>query len=765
MRAILTKSLSLLALLMIAGRCLADTAAIVQRGKQATALVEVPGKGYGSAFCIDSSGLFITNAHVCEEVDAQVKLILRPGEKDQEIADARTVRVDKDADLALLRATVHRPAPALTLGSEAHLVETQEVTAFGYPFGKDLALDANGYPGVTVSAGRITSLRKVSGDLAAIQLDASLNPGNSGGPILDHAGQVIGIVRAGIPGSGVNFAIPVGYLQDFLEKVDVALSPTFIPPGSEGAEQTFTIRLTTFRKSALPMKVELTLSAGKGDSRTFQAVSVGGHAYVVKAVPIPSGRPHRLRVTARDSDGEATFFVLDQSLAVNGKTLRLSAIGAIDHTPTSTVTLTDGRAISGKLTGLEALTALVGGAKSALDLSHADSLRIEQADVSSPDVAFHVVVREDGQVVGELKDRLVFGGQAPSQGPKAEVVVATAPGAKAVPTTPVAPATPKKPILPVIHAIKPPPGHFVTQLYVRKVALDTNDMVYDPHSKRVYASIGSRVGKTGNSITVVDPKTGAIGPSIFIGSEPGRLALSDDGQYLYVLLDGANAIRRFDIRTLTPGPQFPKGTVGIEDMKVCPGHPTWIVAALYNPGLSPRHAGDVFWINGVAQPGGPQWGYNVMTFAEDGTFVYGLYNELGGSGIGCRPLSEAGWGDYVPAGIDNCREGAGEIAYDGGYFFTSSGHLYDLEHRTLVGTFPGANGPVLPEARLGRVLYLQGDDKGVALRAYDITTLLPIGEVRIPGVSGNCSRLYKWGTDSYLFRTSDKQIFFLSAHL
>ena len=81
---------------------------------------------------------------------------------------------------------MNRPIPALPLGSEAHLVETWEVTAFGYPFGKDLALDANGDLGVTVSAGRITSLRKVSGDLGAVQLDASLNPGNSSGPALNR---------------------------------------------------------------------------------------------------------------------------------------------------------------------------------------------------------------------------------------------------------------------------------------------------------------------------------------------------------------------------------------------------------------------------------------------------------------------------------------------------------------------------------------------------------------------------------------------------
>src|SRR5688572_30652369 len=78
----------------------------------------------------------------------------------------------------------------------------------------------------------------------------------------------------------------------------------------------------------------------------------------------------------------------------------------------------------------------------------------------------------------------------------------------------------------------------------RSLSLPTNDLVYDPHSGRLYASIPGSAGADGNSVVPIDPATGAVGTPIPVGSEPGKLALSDDGRYLYVGLNGENAVRR-----------------------------------------------------------------------------------------------------------------------------------------------------------------------------------------------------------------------------
>ena len=73
-----------------------------------------------------------------------------------------------------------------------------------------------GYPSVSVNTGTITALRKKGGKLSAIQLDASVNPGNSGGPVVDKTGKPIGIVVSGMLLARLNFAIPVSRAREFL---------------------------------------------------------------------------------------------------------------------------------------------------------------------------------------------------------------------------------------------------------------------------------------------------------------------------------------------------------------------------------------------------------------------------------------------------------------------------------------------------------------------------------------------------------------------
>src|SRR5262249_30073511 len=87
---------------------------------------------------------------------------------------------------------------------------------------------------------------------------------------------------------------------------------------------------------------------------------------------------------------------------------------------------------------------------------------------------------------------------------------------------------------------------------IMQIDLATNDLVYDRFTDTVYASVPSSAGSMGNTITAISPNTGSIEASVFIGSEQGNLALSDDGQFLYVALNGASTVRRFNIASMTP---------------------------------------------------------------------------------------------------------------------------------------------------------------------------------------------------------------------
>src|SRR5207245_654609 len=69
---------------------------------------------------------------------------------------------------------------------------------------------------------------------------------------------------------------------------------------------------------------------------------------------------------------------------------------------------------------------------------------------------------------------------------------------------------------------------------VLHINLAANDLVYDPLTQKIYASVPGSFGPTGNSITAIDPRTGLVGPPAFVGSDPGPMAITDNGQYIYV---------------------------------------------------------------------------------------------------------------------------------------------------------------------------------------------------------------------------------------
>ena len=147
----------------------------------------------------------------------------------------------------------------------------------------------------------------------------------------------------------------------------------------------------------------------------------------------------------------------------------------------------------------------------------------------------------------------------------------------------------------------PTPPYIPT--FAKQINLPANDLAIVSSSGQIYASVPSSAGPTGNSVTRINPQTAAIGESVFIGSEPNRVALSDDGTTLHVSLDGAAAIRSYNIPTQTPGTQFTWGAVNNRpaDMVVLPGSPLSLATAGGTGGVN-------IYDNGVARPSGSNGG-------------------------------------------------------------------------------------------------------------------------------------------------------------
>jgi putative serine protease PepD len=192
------------------------------------------GEATGSGFVVSSDGLVVTNEHV---VDGATQVGVRIGERG-ELRAAQVLAADASVDLALLKVDGAQGLPTLDLGDSGAVGVGDPVFAIGKPYGLDHTLTT----GVVSALHRDLQAPDGSTIADAIQTDAALNPGNSGGPLLDADGRVIGVnaqIHAGSDGEGGNvgigFAIPAALVKQFVEQARAgnATAPQAAPQGEQ----------------------------------------------------------------------------------------------------------------------------------------------------------------------------------------------------------------------------------------------------------------------------------------------------------------------------------------------------------------------------------------------------------------------------------------------------------------------------------------------------------------------------------------------------
>lgn len=160
--------------------------------------------GHGSGFLITNDGHLITNAHVVED-EGTVKVRFEQGFT----LDGQVTKVNRDFDVALVK-VAGNDLPALSIGDDHALQLGEELFAIGTPLDKEL--------GQTVTRGIMSGRREFEGR-SFLQTDVSINAGNSGGPLIDETGKVVGVATLKIAERGVQgigFGVPVSKALEML---------------------------------------------------------------------------------------------------------------------------------------------------------------------------------------------------------------------------------------------------------------------------------------------------------------------------------------------------------------------------------------------------------------------------------------------------------------------------------------------------------------------------------------------------------------------
>lgn len=199
------------------------------------------GGGTGTAFFVSADGLAVTAAHVvkdCAKVTSP-----RWGE-------VKVLAADNRADLAVLKAAGASGRYLTLRGRGPKLGET--ISAAGYPFGQALG------SGLKITTGVVSGLAGPGGDRGLFQLSAPIQPGNSGGPVIDAQGALIGVTSSkldemkvadatGVFPQNVNFAVPVTILQSFLDENGVGYAVAAAAAGTTTEMPGYTFSLICVR--------------------------------------------------------------------------------------------------------------------------------------------------------------------------------------------------------------------------------------------------------------------------------------------------------------------------------------------------------------------------------------------------------------------------------------------------------------------------------------------------------------------------------------
>ncbi|MBS1803976.1 MAG: transcription factor [Acidobacteria bacterium] len=297
--------------------------------------------------------------------------------------------------------------------------------------------------------------------------------------------------------------------------------------------------------------------------------------------------------------------------------------------------------------------------------------------------------------------------------------------------------------------------------YTVFLPISNNDIVYDSVDGLLYASVPvTGIGSGGNSVVGIDPFTGDIKRTIWVGSNPNKLALSTNGKQLFVGLDGAGAVAQVDLTQGKVVNQFSLGGgPGVYDppftalyLAAVPASPNSVAVSAWQLAYSGYKI--TIYDSGIPRANVYPNGSGPVTFGSSPSVLYTANNVYGGS---IQKLTVDSTG---VTGSTNLASTSGDIItlqYDNGRLYASSGQVFDASVGTLLGTFYStattpAYGPVVSDPSLGRAFIGVNNSStsisevlGFNESTFNGTGTIPVNAVGTQGYPTTFSKIVRWG--------------------
>jgi hypothetical protein len=290
---------------------------------------------------------------------------------------------------------------------------------------------------------------------------------------------------------------------------------------------------------------------------------------------------------------------------------------------------------------------------------------------------------------------------------------------------------------------------------MRTLGLVTADIIWDAARERLYASVPATAsGPYANKVVSINPVTMEITGSVATNQDPGQMALTSGGEYLYVALKANGAIAKVDpaamavISTFPVGTDPSYGTLYAEDLCTVAGQPDVVIVSQFRKSVSPRHNGVAAYDNGVVRPVKTQdhTGSNIIEPSADPTIFFGYNTETTEFGFRRLKLSANGLTQMQVDGSLFSGFSA-DMRSNGDRVYSTSGVAVDGALMKRVGTF-SASGFVFPDSGFARVYYLEPkssfSSSYEALSAHDPATFSLVRRLTMAPVNALGS-LVRWG--------------------